>query len=75
MQNPYEPARDFNSSTRDARWNISECLAFVVLILLASHGAFKILEDAGVIVRYGDGSHFWFEEDLRKWIQDLRDRR
>lgn len=68
MQNPYEPTRDFDAFNCSAAWGVREWIIMAVLIGLASHGMVDILEDTGVIVWYDGGQHFWFEEDLRRWI-------
>ncbi len=41
----------------------------VILIAICSYGLCRVLEVAGMIVWYADGSsHFWFEQELRAWI-------
>lgn len=68
MENPYKPNRDFDASHCSAAWCLRDWIIIAVLIGLATHGAVDILEDHGVIMWYGGVQHFWFEEDLRRWI-------
>jgi len=70
MQNPYSPIGDSDSSRCSAAWGLREWLALVVLIGLAVHGAVTIAENTGVIVWYDGGQHFWFEEQVRRWIHE-----
>lgn len=68
MQNPYEPTRDFDASHCSAAWGVREWMIMAVLVGLAVHGMVDILEDTGVIVWCGGEQHFWFEEEVRRWI-------
>jgi hypothetical protein len=72
MQNPYEPTRDFDASHYSAAWGVREWIIMVVLVGLAVHGMVGILEDYGAIVWHGGEQHFWFEEDLKRWIHGRR---
>ena len=71
MQNPCEPTRDFDASHCSAAWGVRELMIIAVLVGLAVHGMVDILEDSGVIVWYGGEQHFWFEEEVRRWIHGV----
>lgn len=45
-------------------------LVLVLLVGLATHGLVTILEGCGIIVWYDGAQHFWFEDDVRRWIHN-----
>jgi hypothetical protein len=49
-------------------WGVYELIVMLVFVFLSSYGLTKILEGCGMVVWYDGAQHFWFEEDVRRWI-------
>ncbi len=71
MDNPYSTDTEFTLPIREQSWRLREWIMLAVLVGLAAHGMADILEDAGYIVWHDGEQHFWFEEDLKRWIHEM----
>lgn len=69
MINPYQPIQNDDKSP-DPIWHFYELFVFLLVLGLACYGLCSIMYDLGFVV-YRDGvASFWFEDSLRKFLDE-----
>lgn len=65
MSNPYS-SRQKETKETPIEMGVSDYMLLIIVIFLMTYGLTSLLEDYKFIDRKWE--HFWFEEDLRRWI-------